>query len=45
MLPESPSDSTQSSFFDFTHQLNFNYPLLALGRALDWDELAHTFQI
>jgi len=43
MLPESPSDSLQSSFFDITHQLNFNHPLLALGWALDWDKLERTF--
>jgi len=43
MLPDSPSDSPQSSFFDISHQLDFNHPLLALGRVLDWDELERTF--
>jgi len=38
MLPESPSDSPQSGFFDITHQLDFNHPLLALDCALNWVE-------
>lgn len=36
MLPNSPVDSAQTSFFGIAHQLNVNHPLLALGRAIDW---------
>ena len=43
MLPESPINVPQGSFFDITQQLDLNHPLLALGRALDWAALAQAF--
>ncbi|MFQ5469724.1 MAG: IS5 family transposase [Gammaproteobacteria bacterium] len=43
MLNESPSDSTQTGFFDIAQQLDHQHPLLALGQALDWQQLEETF--
>ena len=43
MLPESPSDLSQSSFFDITQQLDPSHPLIALGNRLPWIELETAF--
>ena len=43
MLPESPSDLSQSSFFDITQQLDSSHPLIALGNRLPWIELETAF--
>ena len=43
MLPKSPSDSPQSSFFDITQQLDSSHPLIALGNKLPWIELETAF--
>ena len=43
MLPESPSQSQQRHFFDITHQLDQNHPLLALGQVLNWAALEQAF--
>ncbi len=39
MRSSSPQDSPQSGFFDITHQLNADHPLLALGRQIHWSFL------
>jgi len=43
MLPKSPHESPQSSFFDVFDQLDSHDPLLALGEALPWHELDSAF--
>ena len=43
MLPPSPDTLPQSSLFDIASQLDPNDPLLALGRALDWESLEEAF--
>lgn len=43
MLPKSPSNVPQSSFFDITQQLDSSHPLIALGNRLPWIELETTF--
>ena len=43
MLPKSPVDVAQTSFFDMFSQLDLNDPLLALSRAINWSELESTF--
>lgn len=44
MLPKSPNDSAQTSFFDIANQLNSNHPLIALGNAIDWSLLEQEFK-
>lgn len=44
MLPKSPNDSAQTSFFDIANQLNSNHPLIALGNAIDWSLLEQEFE-
>ena len=39
MLPPSPSDSSQTSFFDILSQLDCTHPLMVLGNTLDWSSL------
>ena len=39
MLGDSPSQSQQNSLFGIVDQLNQDHPLIALGRALPWDEI------
>lgn len=43
MLPKSPSDRPQTSFFDIASQLDKQHPLLALSRELDWHSLETGF--
>jgi hypothetical protein len=44
MLPTSPQDSPQTSFFNIMDQLDANDPLLALGDNLNWQVLENAFQ-
>lgn len=44
MRSKSPSDSSQSSFFDLLDQLDQNDPLIALGNALNWERLESAFE-
>jgi len=39
LLPPSPSDSSQLSFFNIVDQLDPSHPLIALGLTLDWARL------
>lgn len=39
MLPSSPSDSSQISFFNIVDQLDAAHPLIALSQTLDWSRL------
>ena len=43
MLPKSPKNLPQTSFFDITDQLDTNHPLIALGQAMPWETLDDTF--
>ena len=43
MLPKSPQNLPQTSFFDITDQLDANHPLLALGQAIPWGDLEVSF--
>ena len=43
MLPSSPSESTQTGFFDIASQLDPNHQLLALSKAMDWGGLEKSF--
>lgn len=43
MLPKSPQESPQTSFFDLLNQLDNTEPLLALSRVLPWEELESEF--
>ena len=39
MLPPSPSDASQASFFDTLSQLDCAHPLMVPGTTLDWSSL------
>ena len=43
MLPKSPADLAQISFFDVFSQLDTSDPLLALSEAINWSELESSF--
>jgi hypothetical protein len=44
MLPKSPNNLAQTSFFDIANQLNSNNTLIAFGRAIDWSSLEREFE-
>ncbi|NKB64178.1 MAG: hypothetical protein GKR95_22030 [Gammaproteobacteria bacterium] len=39
MLPDSPVNDDQLSFFNIVDQLDTSHPLIALGNTLDWSSL------
>jgi IS5 family transposase len=43
MLHKSPSNSSQSSFFDIASQLNQKHELVVLGAIFPWEELSNSF--
>lgn len=45
MLPGSPTDSAQISFFNIVDQLDSSHPLIALGHTLDWASLNASLKV
>lgn len=45
MRSNSPADTPQTGFFDIVSQLDYDDPLLALGREIRWQELEQTLSV